>query len=59
MLPTIPNSKMMDKITKSGVKEEEVNQIPQLLLTTPYRKGKEGWDLEESGHCQYPLRSYP
>ena len=42
MLPTIPNPKMMDKITKSGVQEEEVKQIPQLLLTTLYRKEKAG-----------------
>ena len=42
MLPTIPSSKMMDKITKSRVEEEEVKQIPQLLLTTPYRKEKAG-----------------
>ena len=41
-LPTIPSSKMMDKIAKSRVEEEEVKQIPQLLLTTPYHKGKAG-----------------
>ena len=62
MLPTIPNPKMMDKITKSGVQEEEVKQIPQLLLTTLYRKGKAGNQkriFEENAHCQYPVRSYP